>query len=343
MLAELIIAAALVLTLLGSVFMLLDPARGALRVAPEATEIQQRVRMVFARLHTEILTAGSGPHPAEGVTVAALRAPLVPARLTGRDAVRGWTRFAPAAISLLSADARDAGAILTSPLVGSRAQVRLGDGPPCVATRPNCGLEADAIALVFDETGQSDLFRVIGVRGDLMTVEPLGGGAALPFATGARIAPLRVRAYYLDPAADQVRYQDGLASDVPLLDNVVGLSFRYFGSPTLPGDPVTGPVAPCLAAARLSLDPQMRATEVELSPEALSDGPWCGTRFPYDVDLFRVRRVRVSIRVQVADSRLRGRDLEMFARPGFAGRGQAIVPDRIASFDLTPRNALANR
>ena len=202
MLAELIIAAALVLTLLGSVFMLLDPARGALRVAPEATEIQQRVRSgVCPASHRDSYgwqraTPGRGSHGGRVARALGTGQTYRPRRGAGVG-----TRFAPAAISLLSADARDAGAILTSPLVGSRAQVRLGDGPPCVATRPNCGLEADAIALVFDETGQSDLFRVIGVRGDLMTVEPLGGGAALPFATGARIAPLRVRAYYLDPAA----------------------------------------------------------------------------------------------------------------------------------------------
>lgn len=346
MLAELVIAAAVVLTLLGSVFSLLDPARGALRVEPEVAEMHQRMRVVFARLHGDLMMAGSGPHLVNGSMVAALRPPVMPARVGDRHRSGAGTRFAPDAISVLHADSRDAGAMLASPLVGPTAEVRLAHGPPCVETPPGCGLEGNSVALVFDETGRSDLFRVTSVRRDLISVELLGGGAVQPFPAGAWIVPVQLRGYDLDPSADRIRYRNGWASDMPLLDNVVGLSFRYFGGSTLPEvDPAAGPVAPCLAAAlRGGGSPVLAsATEVELFPTALTDGPWCGGRIRYDVDLFRVRRVRVSIRLQVADDHLRGRDPELFVRPGSAVQGSALVPDYVASFEVAPRNALANQ
>ena len=182
MLAELVIAAAVVLTLLGSVFSLLDPARGALRVEPEVAEMHQRIRVVFARLHGDLMMAGSGPHLVNGSMVAALRPPVMPARVGDRHRSGAGTRFAPDAISVLHADSRDAGAMLASPLVGPTAEVRLAHGPPCVETPPGCGLEGNSVALVFDETGRSDLFRVTSVRRDLISVELLGGGgrAAVP-------------------------------------------------------------------------------------------------------------------------------------------------------------------
>jgi hypothetical protein len=37
--------------------------------------------------------------------------------------------------------------------------------------------------------------------------------------------------YYLDRAARQLRHYDGLATDAPVADNIVGLSFEYSGEP----------------------------------------------------------------------------------------------------------------
>jgi hypothetical protein len=80
---------------------------------------------------------------------------------------------------------------------------------------------------------------------------------------------------------------------------------------------------------------------VPITEQMLSDGPWCpDANKPnrFDADLLRVRRVRVTLRVQVGLDRLRGADALRFAKPGTATQSARMVPDQEISFDVTPRN-----
>lgn len=106
--------------------------------------------------------------------------------------------------------------------------------------------------------------------------------------------------YYLksDPSAGtgQLMRYDGAESDLPLTDHIAGLAFAYFD-----------------------------AGGAALAPETLQDGPW----FPddsdmnrFDIDLLKIRRVRVMLRVQAATAIL-----------------QRMLPDRTITFDVAPRNA----
>jgi len=84
---------------------------------------------------------------------------------------------------------------------------------------------------------------------------------------------------------------------------------------------------------------------VELSPPVLTDGPWCPdaaspTRF--DADLLRVRRARISLRLEAAPAQLRGRGT-FFMRPGASSSGLRLVPDRVVSFEVVPRGAGGGR
>jgi hypothetical protein len=80
---------------------------------------------------------------------------------------------------------------------------------------------------------------------------------------------------------------------------------------------------------------------VKLSSSRLSDGPWCpdssmANRF--DADLLRVRKVRVTLRVQVGAKQLRGPTGTFFLRGGTATGGNRYIPDQEISFEVTPRN-----
>ena len=78
---------------------------------------------------------------------------------------------------------------------------------------------------------------------------------------------------------------------------------------------------------------------VELTPAMLSDGPWCGgATSRFDADLFRVRKVRVSIRTQVASQLLRGTNPTLFSHPGLARGGERFIPDFSTVFEVSPRN-----
>ena len=105
--------------------------------------------------------------------------------------------------------------------------------------------------------------------------------------------------YYVkqDPAtgvAQLMRY-DGNESDLPLADHVSRLEFAYFTEDAL-----------------------------LLAPEQFADGPWFPDnedRNRFDLDVLRIRRVRVTLRVQ--------------ASPGTLRR---LLPDREITFDVSPRN-----
>jgi hypothetical protein len=105
--------------------------------------------------------------------------------------------------------------------------------------------------------------------------------------------------YYLKADAEtgmsQLMRYDGGESDLPLADHVVGLSFAYFD-----------------------------AAGAELADGELQDGPWfpdAVDRHRFDVDLLRIRRVRVTLRARTAQPALQG-----------------LLPDAEIGFDVTPRN-----
>ena len=341
MLAELLVAAAVVMLLLGSVFSLVDPARGALAVQPHAAETQQRLRAAFAQLQTDLMLAGSGPHPSLDVSLARLRAPVVPALIGQRHAPDAGTSFASDAFTILYAPPGSA-APLAAPLAGPNADVRLA--PPgaggCGAGRATCAFEAGSLALIFDRDGRSDILRVTRVFDDALQVRAVAGAAPLPFAAGASVVPLEVRSYYHDRAAAQLRSQNGWVADAPVLDNVVGFSLRYFGRRTLPAAAVAGTAADCLRGLPPTAPPDAAGGESdrELAAAVLLDGPRCGGRLPYDIDLFRIRRVRIEIRLQVSSALLRGRDPALFARPGAARAGSRQVPDLTGVIEVAPRS-----
>ena len=93
----------------------------------------------------------------------------------------------------------------------------------------------------------------------------------------------------------QLMRYDGNESDLPLADQVTRLEFAYFTEDA-----------------------------VVMAPEQFADGPWFPDdedRNRFDLDVLRIRRVRVTLRVQAAPQALR-----------------RLLPDREITFDVSPRN-----
>jgi prepilin-type N-terminal cleavage/methylation domain-containing protein len=79
----------------------------------------------------------------------------------------------------------------------------------------------------------------------------------------------------------------------------------------------------------------------------LTDGPWCpsatdskGAAMPnkYDADMLRLRQIRVTLRVQVADDLLRGPAGPLFRHAGRSRGAERFIPDQEIRFDVAPRN-----
>jgi hypothetical protein len=151
--------------------------------------------------------------------------------------------------------------------------------------------------------------------------------------------------YYLNRTTSKLMRYNGASEDIAIADNVVDLRFKYYGDPAPPvlPKPPTG-VANCLydTVGNYVGPAPMTATDgslVELDAAVLSDSPFCGTGpNEFDADLLRVRKVRVSLRLQTASAVLRGADTNLFMKPGPARGGQRFIPDYRSTFEVTPRN-----
>jgi len=327
-LIELLVSVTIVLALLGAVFSLVDPSGGALAVQSLTADLHQRQRGVLAELHRHLLLAGSGPHPGMNGVVAHLRPAVAPAlRGAAGDLSQGADRF-----SVLYTPPGETGARLASDLLGNPATIGL---LPAACALP-CGLSdrGGGLALIFDATGRSDLYRVLSLTGATALLEHVAGGAPA-YAAGAFITPVVIRGFHHDRNAEQLRVHNGAGSDLPFVDGVVDFAVRYFGiaQPVLP--PAAGPAAvtaPCLRAAGAAAPPASGIGA--LDPALFGDDSSCGGGMPFDVDLFRIRRVRIDLTLRVADAAWR----RPAAGPLSMPVRNTAIRDIAAILDVAPRS-----
>jgi hypothetical protein len=77
-----------------------------------------------------------------------------------------------------------------------------------------------------------------------------------------------------------------------------------------------------------------------VNPNIFADGPWCpNPNAPnrFDADMLRIRKIRVTLRLQSPIAALRGPAGPLFTNGGTA-TGSKMVPDQEIRFDVTPRN-----
>jgi hypothetical protein len=128
------------------------------------------------------------------------------------------------------------------------------------------------------------------------------------------------RTYYLDSdpstSVSELIREDAGGSRIPVVDHLVRVAFAYFGDGSTP-----------------------------LDPAALEDGPWCDEEGPepFDADLTRIRRVRVTLRAEAALDSARGPAGQLFLRAGTATTPGRYVPDQEVTFDVSPRNLNLDR
>ena len=132
-------------------------------------------------------------------------------------------------------------------------------------------------------TVRDDFAAGVYYRADTITAFHVSAGA-LP----ADAPVVATHTYYLRPDVasdtfDLMQY-DGRQTDLPVIDHVAGLAFKYFGDPRAPQ---------LVANNGLNGDP------ITLDPAILADGPWWEDQSGrFDADLVRVRSIGVTLRVR---------------------------------------------
>ena len=349
-LLEMLIALALTIVLMGAAVPLVAANSAVSATTPEMLDEQQRARLGMEELSRDLGMAGAG------LSVGALAgplvssfAPIIPRRmgLTGADA---YNAARPDAITIIFTSASAAQSVLTQPMTSPSDSLQLDPSVGCPLGTQVCGLQQGSTALLFDRSGRFDLVGILGLTGGAATIEyRQPGPPAFSYQPGAAVAEAESHTYYLDAANLQLRHADGAHSDVPVVDNVVALTFQYFGDPSPPTSP-RPPIgtANCLYDAAgallggMSILPTAGGTLAQLPLAGFTDGPWCGAGSNrFDADLLRVRMVRVTLRVQVSNVMMRGRSAD-FLVPGL-NRGARTIPDYTLRFDIAPANMGSSR
>jgi hypothetical protein len=226
------------------------------------------------------------------------------------------------------------------------AELKVTYPPNCQVPKDLCGFEEGMTVIIFDNTGHFDTFTITQVQDDAGHLQHRGQDLNYTYGAGATITQVVSHTYYRNAATNQLMRYDGANTELAIVDNVVDLRFDYFGDPASPTKPDPGVAggANCLYDAMHNLVglPTLTADEGSLAilqPSQLVDGPWCGSGdTEFDADLLRIRKVRVTLRMQASNAELRGSNPLLFLNPGRAKQSMTMVPDYVVRFDITPRN-----
>ena len=346
--AELLVSTAIMLTVTGAIFGMMNPAQGTAQTQPEVADLQQRMRIGSETLFKELVMTGAGPY--QGATTGSLInffAPILPRR-TGRiapDPTMGLASYKTDAITLSYIPNSYSQTTISSPMPNVSAELKVFDQPNCPKGRELCGFEIGMQVIIFDTTSNYDTFIITNVQNSAGHLQHRQQPLNHPYQPGAQITQIVSNTYYLNRATNQLMRYNGANDDLPIVDNVVDLRFDYFGDPNPPmfPKPPLG-VANCLYdaagnyAGLATLAPD-DGSLARLDAAILTDGPYCGSGpNTFDADLLRIRKVRVSLRMQAASPALRGTDPALFMQPGSALGGERHVPDYRVAFEVAPRN-----
>ena len=311
----------------------------------EAVDLQQRLRVALEMIRHDLMLAGAGPvrGPSRG-PLNAVFAPIVPGRLglTGADPELS---FHDDRISLVYVPDEGPQSRVVSTMASAGSPIAIDGAAPGCRPGAACSFAAGADAVI-SEPGVCGPHEVLTVRAVDATNNLLTPMASLsrPYGSGARVAAVVQRTYYLDAPGKRLMMYDGARSDVPLVDHVVDLRFAYYGDPRPDSVPVPGPgTSNCAYAGTppvsLLTDWGGDAPKL-LDASRLTDGPSCGQPpYRFDADLLRIRRVSVAIRLEAESAEFRGRG-GAFVSAGLSRSSARNVVDLQTVIDVSPRNMI---
>jgi hypothetical protein len=234
---------------------------------------------------------------------------------------------------------------IRAPMPQPSAELKVEDMPNCPKGRELCGFTEGMTVLIFDDQGHFDFFTITQVQDEAAHLQHRQQDLSYAYQVGAIVTQADTHTYYLDAANRQLRHYDGYLTDVPVVDNVVGLQFDYFGDPNPPlaPKPPLG-IANCLYDAAgnpvggLTVLTPQGGSLAQLPLSMLNDGPWCGSgQNRFDADLLRVKKVRATVRVQASQAGMRSTGAD-YAVAGTSASALRSLRDYTLQFEVSPRN-----
>jgi prepilin-type N-terminal cleavage/methylation domain-containing protein len=312
---ELLVAIAIVSSILASSLTLMSSFQTAFERESERADMEQRLRAATEAVHRDLIAAGTGgSRRSWDGPLDFFIASVLPFRQGAQSADPPGT-FKTDTLTVIYVPQT------TSPQTTIREAIQAAPGAVSVDLRAGCpqgdaacGFAAGMDVMVYDATASFDTFKIESVQGNVLQLRHEMSDTTQVYAPGANIVEIVSHTYYLkaDRAAgtSQLMRYDGSGSDAVLVDHVVGLTFQYYGDPNPPSlirsttDPVGpwttyGPKPPPIdqqptlypagencafvaEASGLGRTPRLSAlgsgpagTLVSLTDRQLTDGPWC--------------------------------------------------------------------
>jgi hypothetical protein len=343
-----LVATAIMMTVTGAIFALMNPAQGTYQAQPEASDMQQRMRVGVDVLTKDIIMAGAGTYM--GASPGALYnyfAPIMPYRSgdTNPDPAAGVFYRADTIIQMYVPPTPAQTTVVKNFGNGNAQEIDVEAMKNCGTDKHDqlCGFHDGQHVLVYDVDGSWDMTTISHVQDEAQHLQHTGKLSSAYDSGSAQITEVATHTYYLksDDTTNtyQLMHYDGGSTDLPVVDNVVKLSFAYYGDPLPPmlvpgkslcdadeNGPFTtyGPKPPCLAKAGTggyangencafkvvngSQVPRLDTLgggvgQVELTEAMLTDGPWCpgedATNYPNRFDADLLRIRRINITMRV--------------------------------------------
>jgi hypothetical protein len=344
-LTESLMAMVLMLAVTGSVFALINPNTTITQVQPEAMDMQQRARIGSDLLFRDLFMAGAGVYA--GPTTGALTnffAPIIPRKM-GLNNADAWNVVRDDAVTVSYIPNTYSQTTIRDPMPLPSAELKVEDMANCPHSQPLCGFTEGMTVLIFDQMGHFDFFTLTQVQDQAGHLQHRQQDLSYAYQPGAVITQADSHMYYYDATNRQLRHYDGYLTDVPVVDNVVGVKFEYFGDPNPPSKPKPQlGNANCLydaggnAIGGMSVLTTQGGSLAELPLSILNNGPWCGdgsNRF--DADLLRIKKVRITLRVQASQASMRSTGAD-YVVGGTSKSAMRSLPDYTVRFEVAPRN-----
>jgi hypothetical protein len=308
-------------------------------------DMQQRARIGSDLMFRDLFMAGAGVYagPKTGA-LTSFFAPIIPRRMGSQNA-DAYTVVRPDAVTISYIPNSYSQTTIRQAMPLPSSELKVTDNPNCPKHNQLCGFEEGMVVLIFDDEGHFDFFTLTQVQNDAGHLQHHQQDLSYAYQPGAIITQADAHTYYFDAANRQLRHYDGYQSDVVVVENVVGVLFEYFGDPQPPVKPKPPlGTANCLydAAGTLLGGLNVLATQggslAALPLTILNDGPWCGAgQNRFDADLLRVKKVRVTLRVQAGPASMRASGAD-FANTGTSQSALRTLPDYGFTFEVSPRN-----
>ena len=166
---ELLISTAIMVTVTGAIFSLMNPAEGNAQAQPEVADMQQRMRVTSDTLSKELMMAGAGPYqgPITGSLVNYF-APILPRRVGSMspDPTTGPGSFKSDVVTLAYIPNSYSQTTISQAMPPKSAEIKTNGQANCPdqAKDPLCGFSEGKHVIIFDTFGNWDMIHAIDAR-----------------------------------------------------------------------------------------------------------------------------------------------------------------------------------